>query len=134
MALLAAHAEAILCALWRHRRGPASRASAIGRFRLLPVRAARQGRDPQNPRFRRARHRHPGQSDRTGFPGSDRLRTRQALVLRRTSHRPAPRAASDGDGTLLVASLEDLLATKLKATLDRAEGKDYRDIAAILRA
>jgi hypothetical protein len=38
------------------------------------------------------------------------------------------------DGTLLVASLEDLLATKLKATLDRAEAKDYRDIAAILSA
>jgi hypothetical protein len=38
------------------------------------------------------------------------------------------------DGTLLVASLEDLLATKLKATLDRAEAKDYRDIAALLSA
>jgi hypothetical protein len=36
------------------------------------------------------------------------------------------------DGVLLVASLEDLLATKLKTTLDRAEAKDYRDIAAIL--
>jgi hypothetical protein len=30
------------------------------------------------------------------------------------------------DGTLLVASLDDLMATKLKATLDRAEAKDYR--------
>lgn len=38
------------------------------------------------------------------------------------------------DGTLLVASLEDLLATKLKAILDRAEAKDYRDIAAMLAA
>jgi hypothetical protein len=38
------------------------------------------------------------------------------------------------DSTLLVASLEDLLATKLKAILDRAEAKDYRDIAAILSA
>jgi hypothetical protein len=37
------------------------------------------------------------------------------------------------DGTLLVASLEDLLATKLKAILDRAEVKDYRDIAELLR-
>jgi hypothetical protein len=36
------------------------------------------------------------------------------------------------DDTLLVASLEDLLATKLKATLDRAEAKDYRDIAEML--
>src|SRR4051812_24986511 len=38
------------------------------------------------------------------------------------------------DLTLLVASPEDLLATKLKAILDRAEAKDYRDIAAILSA
>jgi hypothetical protein len=38
------------------------------------------------------------------------------------------------DSTLLVASLEDLLATKLKAILDRAEAKDYQDIAAILFA
>jgi Nucleotidyl transferase AbiEii toxin, Type IV TA system len=38
------------------------------------------------------------------------------------------------DDVLLVASLEDLLATKLKAIIDRAEAKDYRDIAAMLRA
>ena len=38
------------------------------------------------------------------------------------------------DETLLVASPEDLLATKLKATQDRAEAKDYRDIAELLRA
>jgi len=38
------------------------------------------------------------------------------------------------DGVLLVASVEDLLATKLKAILDRAEARDYRDIAAMLRA
>jgi len=38
------------------------------------------------------------------------------------------------DSTLLVASIEDLLATKLKAILDRAEAKDYRDIAAMLSA
>jgi len=38
------------------------------------------------------------------------------------------------DGTVLVASPEDLLATKLKATQDRAEAKDYRDIAELLRA
>ena len=38
------------------------------------------------------------------------------------------------DGTLLVASPEDLLATKLKATQDRAEAKDYYDIAELLRA
>jgi hypothetical protein len=38
------------------------------------------------------------------------------------------------DDVLLVASREDLLATKLKATLDRAEARDYCDIAALLRA
>jgi hypothetical protein len=38
------------------------------------------------------------------------------------------------DSTLLVASIEDLLATKLKAIMDRAEAKDYRDISAILSA
>ena len=35
---------------------------------------------------------------------------------------------------LLVASLEDLLATKLKAIMDRAEAKDYRDISVMLSA
>ncbi|WP_213287777.1 nucleotidyl transferase AbiEii/AbiGii toxin family protein [Bradyrhizobium sp. sGM-13] len=38
------------------------------------------------------------------------------------------------DSVLFVASLEDLLATKLKAILDRAEAKDYRDISAMLSA
>ena len=38
------------------------------------------------------------------------------------------------DSTLLVASIEDLLAMKLKAIMDRAEAKDYRDISAILSA
>jgi hypothetical protein len=38
------------------------------------------------------------------------------------------------DGVLLVASLEDLLATKLKAILDRAEAKDYLDISGMLAA
>ncbi len=33
------------------------------------------------------------------------------------------------DGNLLVASLDDLMATKSKAILDRAEAKDYHDIA-----
>jgi hypothetical protein len=40
--------------------------------------------------------------------------------------------AETSDSILLVASLEDLLATGLKAILDRAEAKDYRDIAALL--
>jgi hypothetical protein len=35
---------------------------------------------------------------------------------------------------LLVASPEELLATKLKAILDRAEAKDYLDISAMLSA
>jgi len=38
------------------------------------------------------------------------------------------------DGTLLIASLDDLMATKLKTTLDRAEAKDYRDIAEMISA
>jgi hypothetical protein len=38
------------------------------------------------------------------------------------------------DGTLLVASLDDLMATKLKALLDRADAKDYRDIAQMISA
>jgi hypothetical protein len=37
------------------------------------------------------------------------------------------------DGVLLVASMEDLMATKLEAILNRAEARDYRDIAAMLR-
>jgi hypothetical protein len=37
------------------------------------------------------------------------------------------------DGVMLVASMDDLMATKLKATLDRAEARDYRDTAAMLR-
>jgi hypothetical protein len=39
-----------------------------------------------------------------------------------------------GDGTMLVASLDDLMATELKAILDRAEAKDYRDIAKMISA
>jgi hypothetical protein len=38
------------------------------------------------------------------------------------------------DDVLRVASPVDLLATKLKTILQRAEAKDYRDIAALLRA
>lgn len=38
------------------------------------------------------------------------------------------------DGVLQVASLEDLMATKLKVILQRAEYKDYCDIAAMLKA
>jgi Nucleotidyl transferase AbiEii toxin, Type IV TA system len=37
------------------------------------------------------------------------------------------------DGVVEVASLEDLLAHKLKVILQRAERKDYEDIAAMLR-
>jgi len=44
------------------------------------------------------------------------------------------RPATTDDGVLEVASLEDLFATKVKTILDRAEAKDYRDIAAMLRA
>jgi Nucleotidyl transferase AbiEii toxin, Type IV TA system len=38
------------------------------------------------------------------------------------------------DGVLQVASLNDLLATKLKLILQRAEAKDYIDIAALIRS
>ncbi len=38
------------------------------------------------------------------------------------------------DGVLVVASLADLMATKLKAILQRSEKKDYQDIAAMVRA
>ena len=38
------------------------------------------------------------------------------------------------DGVAEVASLEDLMAHKLKVILQRAEKKDYQDIAAMLRA
>jgi hypothetical protein len=38
------------------------------------------------------------------------------------------------DNVVMVASLLDLLATKLKVILQRIEAKDYQDIAAILRA
>ena len=38
------------------------------------------------------------------------------------------------DGVLEVASLQDLLATKLKVIFQRVEAKDYQDVAAILRS
>ena len=38
------------------------------------------------------------------------------------------------DGVLQVASLDDLMATKVKVILQRAEAKDYRDIAAMIQS
>jgi len=38
------------------------------------------------------------------------------------------------DDVLAVASLDDLMATKVKVILQRTESKDYRDIAALIRA
>lgn len=38
------------------------------------------------------------------------------------------------DGILEVASMDDLMATKLKVILQRIEAKDYRDIAALINA
>ncbi len=38
------------------------------------------------------------------------------------------------DGVMQVASLDDLMATKVKVLLQRVEAKDYRDIAAMVRA
>ncbi len=64
---------------------------------------------------------------------------------RRSFHAAAPFCGGTGfdrgndavqcrDGTLPVTSLDDLMATKLKATLDRAEARDYRDIAEMISA
>jgi hypothetical protein len=38
------------------------------------------------------------------------------------------------DGVLQVAALDDLMATKVKVLMQRIEAKDYRDIAAMIRA
>jgi len=38
------------------------------------------------------------------------------------------------DGVLQVATLDDLMATKVKVILQRIEAKDYRDIAAMVKA
>jgi Nucleotidyl transferase AbiEii toxin, Type IV TA system len=38
------------------------------------------------------------------------------------------------DGVLQVASFDDLMATKVKVILQRAEAKDYRDVAAMVNA
>ncbi len=38
------------------------------------------------------------------------------------------------DGTLQIASLDDLMATKAKVLLQRVEAKDYRDVAAMVAA
>ena len=38
------------------------------------------------------------------------------------------------DGVMQVASSDDLMATKLKVILQRAEAKDYKDIAAMVQA
>lgn len=38
------------------------------------------------------------------------------------------------DGTLQVAALDDLMATKLKVMLQRVEARDYEDVAAMLKA
>lgn len=50
----------------------------------------------------------------------------------RFGHVVEPRLSADG--VLSCAQLDDLLATKLKTILDRAEAKDYRDIAAMLES
>jgi hypothetical protein len=38
------------------------------------------------------------------------------------------------DGVAIIASLHDLVAQKLKVVMQRVEAKDYRDIAALIRA
>lgn len=64
-----------------------------------------------------------------GLSGSVKLSFFGRLSLGRVGE---PRLTTDG--VLLVASPTDLLATKLKAILDRAEAKDYLDLAALLRS
>jgi hypothetical protein len=54
------------------------------------------------------------------------------LVPRRIAGRVGEPGMTN-DNVLQVASLEDLFATKVKVLLDRAEAKDYIDIAALLR-
>ena len=44
----------------------------------------------------------------------------------------AGRPSMTADGVLEVASLDDLMATKLKVIMQRSEAKDYRDIAAMI--
>ena len=81
-----------------------------------------RGRDP-------ARH--------AGYVGGgcrDAIRRRQSFVFGGIGFGRVNDPLQTSDGTLLVASLDDLMATKLKATLDRAEAKDYRDIAEMISA
>lgn len=47
---------------------------------------------------------------------------------------PVQRLGLTDDGVLQVASLDDLLGTKLKVILQRVEAKDYVDIAAMIAA
>ncbi len=55
------------------------------------------------------------------------------LVPRRVRGRVGQPEFTD-DRILLVASIDDLFATKVKVVLDRAEAKDYRDVIALLRS
>jgi hypothetical protein len=77
----------------------------------------------------------------------DRLDTLTVLALPARASRPVKISFFGGidfgrigqpqtttDGIAQVASLEDLLATKLKVVLQRIESKDYRDIAALIQA
>ncbi|HZO94968.1 MAG TPA: nucleotidyl transferase AbiEii/AbiGii toxin family protein [Candidatus Baltobacteraceae bacterium] len=54
------------------------------------------------------------------------------LVPKRIAGRVGEPEMTDDD-VLCVASLDDLFATKVKVILDRAEAKDYIDIAALIR-
>ncbi|MDP2367491.1 nucleotidyl transferase AbiEii/AbiGii toxin family protein [Rhodoferax sp.] len=48
--------------------------------------------------------------------------------------KPVDHEAITDDGVLQVASFDDLMATKVKVVLQRAEAKDYRDVAAMVNA
>lgn len=122
------------CPLWRHGHRPSSGAPHLGRFRFFGAGAL----DKKAIR-----------SDFDFLPGATVLQDTPDRLVLSASTPSGPVKVSffgglgigrlndpllTGDGTLLVASLEDLLATKLKATLDRAEAKDYMDIASMISA
>lgn len=65
--------------------------------------------------------------------GSDQDQVKVSFFGNIRFGRVAEPAITD-DGVLWVAALEDLLPTKLKVILQRAEAKDYIDIAAMIEA
>lgn len=67
------------------------------------------------------------------FPGSDENDVKVSFFGKIGFGRVNDPEATN-DGVLQVASMDDLMATKLKVILQRIESKDYRDIAALIEA